>query len=68
MPKPQTVAVSSCSAASSSKSSASFGLDAGKPASMKCTPSRSSARTTLSFSRAESDMPGPCMPSRKVVS
>ena len=68
MPKAAIVEFSSSSSASRSKSSASFGLELGKPASMKWTPSASSARTTFSFSSTESDMPCPPMPSRKVVS
>ncbi len=44
-------------AASSPKSSSSLGLDAGKPASIRCMPSPSRACTTRSFSSAVSDMP-----------
>ena len=55
-------------AASSSKSSSSLGFEAGKPASIRWTPSSSSARTTRTFSPAVSDMPSPCMPSRRVAS
>ena len=68
IPKAATSAVSKLSPASSSKSASSLGLDAGKPASIRCTPSESSACATRSFSSAESDMPSPCMPSRRVVS
>ena len=68
MPKAAIVAVSSSSSARRSNSSASFGLQLGKPASMNWMPSASSARTTFSFSPTESDMPRPPMPSRKVVS
>ncbi len=68
MPKAAIVACSSSSPASSSNSSASFGLELGKPASMKWMPSASRAWTTFSFSPTESDMPWPPMPSRKVVS
>ncbi len=68
IPKAQTAACRSSISASISKSSSSFGLEPGKPASMKWMPSSSSLRTTRAFSCAESDMPWPCMPSRKVVS
>ncbi len=68
IPNAATSAVSKRSRESSSKSSSSFGLEAGKPASIRCTPSASSAWATRSFSPAESDMPSPCMPSRRVVS
>ena len=68
IPKAQIVACSSSSSASCSNSSTSFGLELGKPASIICTPSVSRARTTRAFSDAESDIPSPCMPSRKVVS
>ena len=68
IPKPQTTARSSSSSASEAKSSSSFGFELGKPASIICTPSPSSARTTRSFSAAESDIPSPCIPSRRVVS
>ena len=68
IPKAATSAFSKRSLASSSKSSSSLGFDAGKPASIRCTPSESSAWATRSFSPAESDMPSPCMPSRRVVS
>ena len=67
-PKAATSAVSKVSRASSSNSSSSLGLDAGKPASIRCTPSESSACATRSFSSTESDIPSPCMPSRRVVS
>ena len=56
------------SRASSSKSSASFGFEAGKPASIIGTPRSSSRCATRSFSSAESDIPSPCIPSRRVVS
>ena len=68
IPKAQIVACFSSSSASWAKSSTSFGLELGKPASIICTPSASRARTTRAFSDAESDIPSPCMPSRKVVS
>ena len=68
MPKPQTTARSSGSSASAAKSSSSFGLELGNPASIIPTPSLSSAPTTRAFSDAESDMPSPCIPSRRVVS
>ena len=68
MPKAQISAPSSSTPARSSKSSASFGFELGKPASIWWMPSRSRAKTTRIFSAAESDMPWPCMPSRKVVS
>ncbi len=51
-----------------SNSASSFGLDAGKPASIRWTPSESSAWATRTFSSTDSDMPSPCMPSRRVVS
>ena len=54
--------------ASSSNSSCSLGLDAGKPASIRSTPSSSSACTTRTFSSAVSVMPPPPMPSRRVAS
>ena len=54
--------------ASSSKSSSSFGLDAGKPASIRWMPSSSSLRATRTFSSADSVRPSPCMPSRRVAS
>jgi len=68
MPKAQIVACLSSSSASRSNSSTSFGFELGKPASIICTPSESSTSTTRAFSEAESDIPSPCMPSRKVVS
>jgi hypothetical protein len=68
IPKAAIVACFRSRSASCSNSSASFGLLLGKPASMKWTPSASSARTTFSFSPTESDIPLPPMPSRKVVS
>ena len=67
MPKAHTSARSpSCS--SRSNSSASFGFEAGKPASMKGMPRSSSTCATRTFSSTDSDMPWPCMPSRRVVS
>jgi len=48
--------------------SASFGEAIGKPASMMSTPSASSARASASFSSTCSEKPGPCSPSRRVVS
>ena len=68
IPKPQTTACWRSTSASEAKSSCSLGLELGKPASIICTPSVSSACTTLTFSGAESDIPSPCMPSRRVVS
>ena len=67
MPKAHTSARRpSCS--SRSNSSASFGFEAGKPASMNGTPSSSSRCATRTFSSTDSDMPWPCIPSRRVVS
>ena len=54
--------------ASRSKSSSSFGFDVGKPASIIGTPSSSRIRATRTFSSTDSDMPSPCIPSRRVVS
>ncbi len=68
MPKAQTTPRSSSRSASEAKSSSSFGLELGKPASIICTPRPSSAFTTRAFSAAENDIPSPCMPSRRVVS
>ena len=68
MPKATTSAVSKVSPASSSKSASSLGLEAGKPASIRCTPSESSECATRTFSSTERDIPSPCMPSRRVVS
>jgi hypothetical protein len=68
MPNAATSAVSKLSRESSSKSASSLGLEAGKPASIRCTPSESSACATRTFSSTESDIPSPCMPSRRVVS
>ena len=68
IPNATISAVSKCSSASSSNSCSSFGLDEGKPASIMCTPSASSACTTRSFSSAVSDMPPPPIPSRRVAS
>jgi hypothetical protein len=68
IPNAAICAVSKDSRERSSNSASSFGLDAGKPASMRCTPSESSACATRTFSSTESDIPSPCMPSRRVVS
>ncbi len=68
MPKAAMSAHSNVSRSSSSKSASSFGFELGKPASIRCTPSPSRACATRSFSSAESDMPSPCIPSRRVVS
>ncbi len=68
MPKPTIAAFEKVSPASWRNSSSSLGFDDGNPASIRCTPSESSACATRSFSSAESDMPSPCMPSRRVVS
>ncbi len=51
-----------------SNSSSSFGFDVGKPASIIGTPSESRIWATRTFSSTESDMPSPCIPSRRVVS
>src|SRR5216684_698782 len=56
------------SAATRRTASASFGEAIGKPASMMSTPSASSARASASFSSTCSEKPGPCSPSRRVVS
>ena len=68
MPKAAISACSKRSRESSSNSSSSFGLELGKPASITSIPSSSSRCATRSFSRADNDMPSPCMPSRSVVS
>ena len=68
MPKAAISAFANVSRASRSNSSASFGLEAGKPASTSGTPSSSSTCATRTFSSAESDMPSPCIPSRRVQS
>ena len=68
MPKAAISACSKRSPASFSNSATSFGFDDGKPPSIMCTPSESSACATRTFSSADSDMPSPCMPSRSVVS
>ena len=68
MPNATISALRNVSRASSSNSSASFGFDAGKPASTCPTPSSSRTCATRSFSAAESDIPSPCMPSRRVQS
>ena len=68
IPNAAISAVRNVSRASSSNSSASFGFDAGKPASTNGIPSSSSTCATRSFSAAESDMPSPCIPSRRVQS
>ncbi len=47
---------------------ASFGLEAGKPASIIGTPRSSRRCATRSFSSTDSDIPSPCMPSRRVQS
>ena len=53
---------------SRSKSSSSFGFEVGKPASIIGTPSSSRIRATRTFSSTDSDIPSPCIPSRRVVS
>ena len=68
IPKATISALASRSPASSPNSSCSFGFEAGKPASIRSTPSSSRAWTTRSFSAAVSDMPPPPMPSRRVAS
>ncbi len=67
IPKAQ---MSACSPASRrrSKSSSSFGFDVGNPASIMGTPSSSRIRATRTFSSTDSDIPSPCIPSRRVVS
>ena len=55
--------------ASSSKSSSSLGFEVGKPASIRCDAELvEPVRDAQLLGRAESDMPSPCMPSRRVVS
>ena len=64
-------AISACSNVSRdrrSKSASSFGFELGKPASTKWMPRPSSACATRTFSSTVSDIPSPCMPSRRVVS
>ena len=68
MPKAQIVACFSSSSASWAKSSTSFGLELGKAGLDHLHPERVEGETTRAFSDAESDIPSPCMPSRKVVS
>ncbi len=68
MPKATISALFRVSLASSENSSSSLGFEEGKPASIMCTPSSSSACTTRSFSSAVSVMPPPPMPSRRVAS
>ena len=68
IPKATISALAGGAEASNPNSSCSFGLEAGKPASIMCTPSSSRACTTRSFSCAVSDMPPPPMPSRRVAS
>ena len=67
IPNAQTSACSPASR-SRSKSSSSFGFDVGNPASIIGTPSSSRMRATRTFSSTDSDMPSPCIPSRRVVS
>jgi hypothetical protein len=57
IPNAQICACSSSSPARVLNSSSSLGFEAGNPASIRCTPSRSSACTTRTFSAADSDMP-----------
>ena len=68
IPNAAISAVRNVSRASSSNSSASLGFEAGKPASIIGTPRSSSRCATRSFSSADSDMPSPCIPSRRVQS
>ena len=68
IPKATIRAFSKVSRESRSKSASSLGFDAGKPASIRSIPSESRACATLTFSSTDSDIPSPCMPSRKVVS
>ena len=68
MPNAASSAVEKDSRASSENSSASLGFEAGKPASISGTPRSSSTCATRTFSAAESDMPSPCIPSRRVQS
>ena len=51
---------------SRANSSASFGFEAGKPASIIGTPRSSRRCATRSFSSTDSDIPSPCIPSRRV--
>ena len=51
---------------SRSNSSASFGFEVGKPASIIGTPRSSRRCATRTFSSTDSDMPSPCIPSRRV--
>ena len=67
IPKAQTSALKR-SPERRSKSSSSLGFDDGKPASMKPTPRSSRRCATRTFSSADSDIPSPCIPSRRVVS
>ena len=53
---------------SRANSSASLGFEAGKPASIIGTPRSSRRCATRSFSSTDSDIPSPCIPSRRVVS
>ena len=68
IPKATISAPLNGSCSSSSKSSRSFGLEEGKPASIRSTPSSSRACTTRSFSSAVRLSPPPPMPSRRVAS
>src|SRR3954464_15614953 len=68
MPNAAISVVPNVSRESSSKSSASLGFDAGKPASTKWMPSSSSLCATRTFSAAVRDIPSPCIPSRRVAS
>ena len=68
MPKAAISAVRNDSRARRSNSAASLGLEAGNPASISGTPSSSRTCATRTFSSAESDMPSPCIPSRRVQS
>ncbi len=68
MPNAAISDVEKLSFASRSKSASSFGFEAGKPASIMCTPRSSSACATRTFSSTDSDIPSPCIPSRSVVS
>ena len=68
IPKAAISLFAKVSPASSWKSASSFGFEDGKPASIRWTPRSSRACATRTFSSAESDIPSPCMPSRRVVS
>ena len=68
MPNAAISALPKVSFASSANSSSSLGLEEGNPASIRCTPRSSRACATRTFSSTESDIPSPCMPSRRVVS